>query len=46
MVYDGGQATGNDGYTDTLVHTEEMVLLNAVIVSMLRDVLKSKNAQR
>ena len=24
MVYDGGQATGNDGYTDTLVHTEEM----------------------
>lgn len=44
MVYDGAQATGNDWCINTLVRIEEMVLLNVVIVSMLTDVLKSKDA--
>lgn len=44
MVYDGAQAGGKDWCINTLVHIEEMVLLNAIIVSMLTDVLKSKDA--
>lgn len=45
MVYDGAQATGNDECIHVLVHIEEMVSLNAVIVSILRDVLKPKDAK-